>query len=433
MKKLLSASVAFAAAVGMLTVGLVTAHAEVTGTGTVGDPYIVTTADDWNDVAKSGYIKLNGNIDTTIAAKTSGTMTLDLNGYTITTSGASIVEVLHDFVLTDSTYKKGAIINTNTGSSSYGIKCALKNTDIKIKDAVIKAGGQAVMINATGTSVDIENTNIDGGQYALNIVNGSLSINGDTIINSDTDYKGYALNASGGTVTVESGIFNYNGTTNTAVVSGTADVTINGGTFSNANKSRGAIATTKTFNNTLKIYDGVFTATNNSNSILDSNEGGDYAPKIEIYGGNFTGAFGKIKPAISVTDISVMGGTFSFDPTSYVDTEICDVTSNDDLTWTVSQKSDIPESETVSLTPVDDGNIIEGSDGYGRVFTFEADLSGKLLSDVELKYGEYTATVLEGNDSPTIDGNAKFGIIVKSADKENIESFDVGNVTILFK
>lgn len=97
-----------------------------------------------------------------------------------------------------------------------------------------------------------------------------------------------------------------------------------------------------------------------------------------------------------------------------------------DVTVTPTQE----EEQSLTLTSV--GNILEDDNGYGKVFTFEANLGDKQLSDMVLKYDDTPATLLEGTAAPSIDGNAKFGIIVKSVSREKIESFDGSDVTLSF-
>lgn len=437
MKKILSAAVAFAAAVGMLSLGAIAANAEVTGRGTESDPYIVSTADDWEQVKKSGYIRLDGNIETDTAPKTAGELTIDLNGHTITTTGASVIEVMHSFTLTDnSSEHNGAITNNNTGKSSYGVKCAVKNVeDITIKNVTVNAAAQAIMINAQGTSVNVEDAVINGGQYAFNIVSGNLNIKGNTKVNLDSEYKGSSLTASGGVVVIGDGEFNYNGTTNTVDVSGTADVTISGGTFENANKAKGVISINKNFDGILKINGGTFNAVAEAGNytILDPSEKSnpENTPKVEISDGTFNGSFGKIKSyAEFVTEITITGGTFAFDPSAYVDTEVYDVTANNSM-WTVTEKSAEPEPSTVELTEV--GSTVKVGENYGKAFTFEADLNRKQISDIVLTYDNETAKLISDNAIAAIESNAKIGIIVTAETEEKVNAFNSGNVTISFK
>ena len=152
---------------------------------------------------------------------------------------------------------------------------------------------------------------------------------------------------------------------------------------------------------------------------------------MEISDGTFNGSFGKIKSyAEFVTEITITGGTFAFDPSDYVDAEVYDVTENNSM-WTVTEKTAESEPEKVTLTPV--GDTVQVDNGYGKAFTFEADLTGKQISNIVLTYGDKTAKLISDDASAAIDSNAKIGIIVTADTKEKVNAFDSGNVTISFK
>ena len=112
----------------------------------------------------------------------------------------------------------------------------------------------------------------------------------NTVINDDSEYKGYALSVANGTAVINSGIFNYNGNMSSITFSGSSEITINGGTFKNSVSKRGAINTVKGFSGTLTINGGTFenTAENNGYSILDGDEATtETVPVINITGGTF--------------------------------------------------------------------------------------------------------------------------------------------------
>ena len=140
-------------AVAMLA-GLPMAYAADNGSGTEADPYIVSTAEEWTAATKKGYIKLNGDI-TIATAKTGGEMTLDLNGHTLEVTDSAF-EVAHNFTLTDSASAKGKLLNSNSGSGTYALKFAAKNVTANVENAVVAStNGQAVMVNAVNTTVNI--------------------------------------------------------------------------------------------------------------------------------------------------------------------------------------------------------------------------------------------------------------------------------------
>ncbi len=337
MKKLISLLVILTICTSIFA-GLSVTYAADNGSGTESDPYIVSSADEWVSAVKKGYIRLNSDITTTSGVKTAGVMTLDLNGHTLTSNASSVIEMVHDLTIVDTGAVKGAIKNTNT-VTSYGIKCAYKNVALNIEGAEIDAAAQAIMLNAAGAVVNLkDNAVINGGTYAINGgANGTLNIE-SAVINGDKSYTGYAVSTSGAAVTINDGTFNYNGTMSSIVVSGASTVTINGGTFTNPNSKRGVINNAKGYSGTLTINGGTFENTNAGGySILDGDEATTTsAPVINITGGIFKSSIGFTKPANTKTEIAVTGGTFSFNPSSYIkDIENYESIDNGDGTYTV--------------------------------------------------------------------------------------------------
>lgn len=322
---------------------------------------IVTTADELRAVTSADtYIRLGADIDLgTTGIKTKCPTYLDLNGYTLTGNCSAVIEAVHSFVLTDSSEDKGMLINTNT-STSYALKCAAKNTDVKIKDAVVKAAAQAVLLNGENSYLEVNNSAISGGTHAINAAKGNIVIE-DSIFNSDTEYKGYALYLNGTNVVINSGIFNYNGTVSTIAVATTSNLTINGGEFYNINKDKGTINNVKGFTGTITINGGTFENTYDGNgySILDSDEDTtDIKPTINITGGTFKSAIKSVKTT-STTNITVTGGTFYFDPTVYVDLTKSTVEDNGEGIYTV-YSADIPTDEPTE-TPTEEVSEYEYS------------------------------------------------------------------------
>ena len=169
----------------------------------------------------------------------------------------------HEITIVDTGSTKGAIINTGTTQTSYGIRGTTEAATINIDGAEIDAGGQAILINVAGRKCNIKDAVINGGSYAINVGTNGGEINIDNaLINNKADYKGYALYLQGGIAIIDDGTFGYNGTTNTLLVARSSELTINGGTFTNPNSGRGAIVTDKQFVGTVTINGGVFENTN---------------------------------------------------------------------------------------------------------------------------------------------------------------------------
>ncbi len=86
---------------------------------------------------------------------------LDLNGHTLTSSGPFVVDPRHEITIVDTGSTKGAIINTGTTQTSYGIRGTTTAT-INTDGAEIDAGGQAILINVAGRKCNIKDAVING-------------------------------------------------------------------------------------------------------------------------------------------------------------------------------------------------------------------------------------------------------------------------------
>ena len=310
---------------------------------------IVSSIEEINTLtASDDYVKLGADIDLgTSSIKTKCAMRLDLNGHTLSGGGSTVIEAMYNLTVVDTGTTKGTIKNVNT-STSYGIKFAVKDAVLTIDGAKVEAMSQAIMLSGTGSILHLKDSVINGNSYAVNLSNGIINIE-NTVINDDSEYKGYALSVANGTAVINSGIFNYNGNMSSITFSGSSEITINGGTFKNSVSKRGAINTVKGFSGTLTINGGTFenTAENNGYSILDGDEATtETVPVINITGGTFKSTIGATKPANTTTVITISGGTYSFDPTNYVtDTETYRVIDNGDGTYKVA-----PNSQVYSVT-----------------------------------------------------------------------------------
>lgn len=423
MKKILSAAVAFAAAVGMLSLGAISANAEVTGTGTESDPYIVSTADDWADANKAGYVKLENDIEIKSTFKPADGMILDLNGYSITSDIATMCEIIsgRTFILRNSDTAKESQFST-TGNR-YAIKAGAENSNVTIENVKISCSAQAVMSSKTGSKLVIKNSEITGGTCGINFSNGELSIqNAD--VSATNRSQGAAIMLNGGTATLNGG--EYTGVNSTLNLKGASEVTIDGGTFYNNTVGKAVIGIDGGFAGTLNINNGTFTADGQKVYAIGDWNNGSGSAKINIRGGTFNGNYSK-RDSNSATEITITGGTFAFDPSAYVDTKVYAVTENNSM-WTVTEKTAESKPVKVTLTPV--GDTVRVDNGFGKAFTFEVNLTEKQISDIVLKYGDQEASVVE--KAPVVEGAAKIGIIVTADTEGNVDAFDSGKVTISF-
>lgn len=228
-----------------------------------------------------GKVKLGANIDLTetltIEVRDADLdITLDLNGYSII----------------DATMLTGNLLNFSNETEN-ALKCVIQDSS----DA--------------GTTGKIEIGSDKTNASAIRVYGGDEADSTEIVVESGTISGYYALNLGGcAKATINGGMLTGNGenTESTALYFNGSDVSavINGGTF--------------------RVESG--------ESTIRVTQSGN---KLEIKGGEIDGAIGvaaDITPTITIT-----GGTFSFDPSAYVDTNNYTVTANDGSSYTVSAKT----------------------------------------------------------------------------------------------
>ena len=199
-------------------VGAGQAWAEVSGTGTEGDPYVVTT---WGDLqekmAAGGYIRLDADVSD--PDKTSGsflnvpnnkTVVLNLNGHTIdramtaATSNGYVMNIVGTLTVNDSSNPSTGKITGGWNSDGYG-GCAN-----------IESGGTLTLNSGTITGNKIERSQGEakGGAFYVGN-NATFTMNGGFITNNSVSTS---ISAWGGAVCVNAygnncGTFNMNGGT----------------------------------------------------------------------------------------------------------------------------------------------------------------------------------------------------------------------------
>ena len=204
-KRLLSLFLVLAMVLGMLPAMSLTASA-YSGSGTEGDPYIVTDYEELLELMKNTpdnttrYIKLGSDIS--YSASTNGTalnlsnalqsVDLDLNGYTVSRSGTTTDTGVVDLRIGNLTIRD---------SSSAGTG--------KMTSSVSGGEGQATVYVSSSGKLTIENGTFEvtNGTYpdAIWTQGGTTQINGGTFIN--TKAGGSAATFELGNVTVDGGTF----------------------------------------------------------------------------------------------------------------------------------------------------------------------------------------------------------------------------------
>ena len=204
-KRLLSLFLALTMVLGLLPAMSMTASA-YSGSGTEGDPYIVTDYDELLDLMKNTpdnttrYIKLGSDIS--YSASTNGTalnlsnalqsVDLDLNGYTVSRSGITTDTGVVQLLI-------GSLTIRDSSSAGTG----------KMTSSVSGGEGQATVYVSSSGKLTIENGTFEvtNGTYpdAIWTQGGTTQINGGTFIN--TKAGGSAATFELGNVTVDGGTF----------------------------------------------------------------------------------------------------------------------------------------------------------------------------------------------------------------------------------
>lgn len=204
-KRLLSLFLVLIMVLGMLPAMSMTASA-YSGSGTEGDPYIVTDYEELLELMKSTpdnttrYIKLGSDIS--YSASTNGTalnlsnalqsVDLDLNGYTVSRSGTTTDTGVVQLLI-------GSLTIRDSSSAGTG----------KMTSSVSGGSGQATVYVSSSGKLTIENGTFEvtNGTYpdAIWTQGGTTQINGGTFIN--TKAGGSAATFERGNVTVDGGTF----------------------------------------------------------------------------------------------------------------------------------------------------------------------------------------------------------------------------------
>lgn len=362
MKKTLATILALVMAIGLCSVSWADATTEVK-----------TEAELTTAVSNGGEIKLGANITLTsmLTIPADKTVTLDLNGLSITSAGKVIK---NNGILTITDTKGGGKI-ISTGNTAVGVGDNSKTT---IKTAIIESVEGAVITGyATGATINIEDGIFSASDNAVVAGNGNR-----------TNEAG-AERTVGNTINISGGTFNGQIKTPTYVACGIYapwkdTIKVTGGTF---NITGGAGIVARAGNVT--VTNAVFNTTGNAtgkvgdsrvvvpcSAIVFDSEAAYPAltntAAISVESGTFTSeadAISVVKPEGegAAERVSVTGGTFSTDVTGYLG-EGKVLQKNGD-TYTAVTNSGITSGTYTAKPTVPDGyKVVENTDG---TFTVE--------------------------------------------------------------
>ncbi len=356
-------------------------------------------------------IEILSDVTESIEIENGKTITLDLNGYTLTnTDGKHTIENRGTLTVTDSsTDKSGTVDNVSHAkiplvNTDFGIAILNGGTfDRSLEDGNRK-GNSCYTIQNHGTMTINDGVTVNNnGAYSSNIVNGYQSTDAATASTTTPTLTINGGNFSGGAAVVKN--------------DEKGQLEINGGTFS---RSSYLIHNW----NKVTINNGVFNGS--IAAILNTHESGNTNAigELKINGGNFNGKIDSVYPgwdAYASKDISIFGGTFTQDVTEYTTADRT-VMQNPDGTYTVSVAKigdqgystlkdavdAAQENETVTL--LDDVTI--NPKGEGDVLVPQITIDKSVTLDLAGHKIAYDASVASQNPSYT----PAFFVVCNNAD-----------------
>ncbi len=315
LKKLLAGVLSAAMILGTMAIPAFAAESTSGNAAKIGETEYATLANAVAAAKKDDTITMLGNVTESIVIENGNTITLDLNGYTLTnTDGKHTIENNGTLTINDSSNDK-----TGTVDNVIHARGALVNHEGAV--ATLN-GGKFYRSLEAGNSPDN-----NGGNSWYTILNqGTMTINDGATVENGGCYSANIRTDS--ELTVNGGTFK--GGINTIKVDENGELTINDGNFSNENA-------TCIFNwNKTTINGGTFTRPNIANTSVCN---GFWDPtsavgELTITGGTFNGVVGNYADYPGGI-ITISGGTFTTDVSKYA-TANRTVMKNSDGTYTVS-------------------------------------------------------------------------------------------------
>ena len=341
------------------------------------EPTSVNSAEELKTaIATGGEIKLGANITLTsmLTISADKTVTLDLNGLSITSAGKVIK---NNGILTITDTKGGGKI-ISTGNTAVGVGDNSKTT---IKTAIIESVEGAVITGyATGATINIEDGIFSASDNAVVAGNGNRTNEagaertvGNTINISGGTFNGQIKTptyvACGiyapwkDTIKVTGGTFNITG--GAGIVARAGSVSVSNATINTTGNATGKVGDSRvvvpcsaivfdseaaypalTNTSAISVESGTFTSEADAISVVKP-EGEGAVERVAVTGGTFSTdvteylAEGKILQKngdtyTAVTNSGITSGTYTSEPTVPSGYK---ATKNDDGTWTVSKVS----------------------------------------------------------------------------------------------
>ena len=288
--------------------------------------YDGATAGGWSDNTPGITVKNHSNV----AVNATLGFTPDVAGVVGTFTEAS--GTANDNILELATAEGTTVANAPTATANFGISGAAIDADkalgtitVTIKNVIDTFAELQAAVNAGGT-VKL------GGDITLGDENLVVSSSVPVIL----DLNGYTLTSNRAPIQVQPDVIC---TIKNGTVTNTADrmeAISNFGTLTVQNCTLNANDSYPLYNNCITtVTDSTLNGNYNGNSICNQQA---YSDTVTLTLSGTMCMAGGIYNSYAASVVTILPGTYNFDPTSYVDTDAYTVTDNGDGTWTVTAK-----------------------------------------------------------------------------------------------
>ena len=294
--------------------------------------YDGATAGGWSDNNPAITVKNHSNTDIYATLD----FTTDVTGIVGTFTEAS--GTANDNILELATAVGTEVANAPTATANFGINGAAIDADQKLGTITVSIAKAVETATVVTTFAELQAAVNNGGTVKLG---GDITLGNDVILAVSSsvpvilDLNGYTLTSnSNAPIQVQPDVICTikNGTvTNTAdrmeAISNFGPLTVQNCTL-NANDSY------PLYNNCIAtVTDSTLNGNYYGNSICNQQA---YSDTVALTLSGTVNTEGGIRNEYAASVVTVLAGTYTFDPTSYVDADAYTVTDNDDGTWTVT-------------------------------------------------------------------------------------------------
>ena len=294
--------------------------------------YDGATAGGWSDNNPAITVKNHSNTDIYATLD----FTTDVTGIVGTFTEAS--GTANDNILELATAVGTEVANAPTATANFGINGAAIDADQKLGTITVSIAKAVETATVVTTFAELQAAVNNGGTVKLG---GDITLGNDVILAVSSsvpvilDLNGYTLTSnSNAPIQVQPDVIC---TIKNGTVTNTADrmeAISNFGTLTVQNCTLTANDSYPLYNNCIAtVTDSTLNGNYYGNSICNQQA---YSDNVALTLSGTVNTEGGIRNEYAASVVTVLAGTYTFDPTSYVDADAYTVTDNDDGTWTVT-------------------------------------------------------------------------------------------------